>query len=77
MVLDGRGLDPKWRSVTVVFNATPSAATQTVTGLRGKAVALHPIQAASADPTARLASFDAATGTFSVPARTVAVFVQS
>ncbi|WP_309238571.1 pullulanase-type alpha-1,6-glucosidase [Actinoplanes aureus] len=77
MTIDGRGLDPKWKSVTVVFNATPSAVTQKVSALAGKKVALHPIQQSSADPLVRTASFAQATGTFTVPARTVAVFVQS
>jgi pullulanase-type alpha-1,6-glucosidase len=76
MVLDGRGLDPRWKSVTVVFNATPSAATQTVGAFRGARVSLHPLQAASADPVARQSTFDSGTGTFTVPPRTVAVFVQ-
>ena len=40
----------------------------------GRPEALHPLQAASADPLVRTASFDAATCTFSVPARTAAVF---
>ncbi|MEU8242850.1 pullulanase-type alpha-1,6-glucosidase [Actinoplanes missouriensis] len=77
MTLDGRGLDPTWKSVTVVFNATPSAVTQKVTSLAGKKVALHPIQQQSTDPAVRTASFAASTGTFTVPARTVSVFVQS
>ncbi|WP_406071409.1 pullulanase-type alpha-1,6-glucosidase [Micromonospora sp. NBC_01638] len=77
MTLDGRGLDGKWKSVTVVFNATPEAAKQTVTGLRGANVALHPVLRESADPVLRTASFDQASGTFTVPARSVAVFVQS
>ena len=77
MTLDGRGLDGTWKSVTVVFNATPEAAKQTVTGLRGADVALHPVLTNSADPVLRTASFDAASGTFTVPARSVAVFVQS
>lgn len=77
MRLDGRGLDPRWRSVTVVFNATPSSATQTVGALRGASVALHPALASSADPVVRGATFDARTGTFTVPARSVAVFVQT
>ncbi|MFI5495746.1 pullulanase-type alpha-1,6-glucosidase [Actinoplanes sp. NPDC051859] len=76
MTLDGRGLDPRWQSVTVVFNATPSAATQVVPALRGADVALHPVQHTAADPALRTASFSAATGTFTVPARSVAVFVQ-
>ncbi|MCA2216482.1 pullulanase-type alpha-1,6-glucosidase [Jidongwangia harbinensis] len=76
MRLDGRGLDPRWSSVTVVYNATPSAATQTVPAARGRTVELHPVLRGSADPVVRTASFDTGTGTFTVPARTVAVFVQ-
>ncbi|MEV1286277.1 pullulanase-type alpha-1,6-glucosidase [Micromonospora sp. NPDC049679] len=76
MRLDGAGLDKQWKSVTVVFNATPSTATQTVSGLRGANVALHPVLAQSADPLLRTAGFDGATGTLTVPARSVAVFVQ-
>jgi hypothetical protein len=37
---------------------------------------LHPRQQASVDSTGRTAAFDNSTGTFSVPARTTAVFVQ-
>ena len=69
MQLDGRGLDRRWKSVTVVFNATPAAAKQTVPALKGASIGLHPLQH---EP----ASFDRATGTFTVPARTTAVFVQ-
>ncbi|MFI5484313.1 pullulanase-type alpha-1,6-glucosidase [Micromonospora echinaurantiaca] len=76
MTLDGRGLDPRWKSVTVVFNATAETATQRLTGLRGADVTLHPVLRTSADPVLRTASFDASTGTFTVPARSVAVFVQ-
>ncbi|MFY1693692.1 pullulanase-type alpha-1,6-glucosidase [Plantactinospora sp. WMMB782] len=76
MRLDGTGLDPRWRSVTVVFNATPAAATQPVAGRRGAAVSLHPVLRNSADPVLRTASFDSATGTFTVPARSVAVYVE-
>ncbi len=75
MTLDGRGLDWTWKSVTVVFNSTSAATTQTVASLEDRSVALHPVQRASADPLVRTASF--AAGTFTVPARTVAVFVQS
>ncbi|KAB1937497.1 pullulanase-type alpha-1,6-glucosidase [Micromonospora sp. ALFpr18c] len=76
MTLDARGLGGSWKSLTVVFNGTPAAATQTLTGLRGADVALHPVLANSADPVLRTASFDRAAGTFTVPARSVAVFVQ-
>ncbi|MFG1652619.1 pullulanase-type alpha-1,6-glucosidase [Micromonospora sp. NPDC049275] len=76
MTLDARGLGGAWTSLTVVFNGTPETATQTVTGLRGADVALHPVLVNSADPALRKASFDRAAGTFTVPARGVAVFVQ-
>jgi pullulanase/glycogen debranching enzyme len=76
MTLDARGLDPRYRTVVVVFNADATAATQTVGGYAGAQFALHPALAPSADPLARLAPFDAAHGTFTVPARTVSVFVQ-
>jgi pullulanase-type alpha-1,6-glucosidase len=69
--------DPRWKSITVVFNATPGTATQTVPALRGATVALHPVQAASADPVVRGSRFEPGTGTLTVPGRTVAVFVQS
>ncbi|MFD0521660.1 pullulanase-type alpha-1,6-glucosidase [Paractinoplanes durhamensis] len=76
MTLDGRGIDRNYRSVTVVFNATSAATTQTVASLAGKQISLHPVQRASADPVTRTASFAKASGTFTVPARTVAVFVE-
>ncbi|SCL15435.1 alpha-1,6-glucosidases, pullulanase-type [Micromonospora nigra] len=76
MTLDARGLGGRWKSVTVVFNGTPQVATQRVTGLRGADVSLHPVLRDSADPVLRTASFDRTSGTFTVPARSVAVYVQ-
>jgi pullulanase len=72
--LDGTGLGTP--SVTVVFNATPTAQTQTVAALAGTRQALHPVQARGADPVVRQSAFDPRTGRFTVPADTVAVFVQ-
>ncbi|MFB4274131.1 pullulanase-type alpha-1,6-glucosidase [Nonomuraea sp. MTCD27] len=77
MHVDTSGLDPRWKSVTVVFNATPSAHPQAMPSLAGQEVALHPVQAASDDPVVRESAFDPATGTLTVPARTVAVFVRT
>jgi pullulanase-type alpha-1,6-glucosidase len=71
----GEDLDPGSEGLVVVFNASPEATTQTVAGLAGRAYALHPVQAEGGDPVVRTASADPATGAFSVPARTVAVFV--
>jgi len=73
--LDGRGL-ATYRSVTVVYNATPTTQTQTVPALAGTRQSLHPVQQAGADPTVKLSTFTTSTGTFRVPADSVAVFVQ-
>ncbi|NRQ39568.1 pullulanase-type alpha-1,6-glucosidase [Nonomuraea sp. NN258] len=77
MHLNGTDLDRRWRSITVVFNATPQPQEQPMPALAGQRVRLHPVQAGSADPVVRRSSFDPATGTLTVPARTVAVFVRS
>ncbi|MEU7066027.1 pullulanase-type alpha-1,6-glucosidase [Streptomyces sp. NPDC046161] len=62
--------------LVVVFNATPTAQTQRVAALAGTAYTLHPVQAAGADSTVKQAVYDAATGEFKAPARTVAVFTR-
>ncbi|MET8868418.1 pullulanase-type alpha-1,6-glucosidase [Nonomuraea sp. NPDC004580] len=72
MRIDTSGLDELWRSVTVVFNATPSPQAQAA----GSHVTLHPVQAESADPVVRSSSYDPSTGTLTIPGRTVAVFVE-
>ncbi|MFF3634000.1 pullulanase-type alpha-1,6-glucosidase [Streptomyces sp. NPDC002250] len=60
--------------LVVVFNATPQRQEQRIGALAGGHFRLHPAQAKGADPVVRTASFATGTGTFSVPARTVAVF---
>ncbi|UUS30723.1 MULTISPECIES: pullulanase-type alpha-1,6-glucosidase [Streptomyces] len=60
--------------LVVVFNATPERQDQRVTALAGRDHALHPVQAGGADAVVKASRYDAATGTFTVPARTVAVF---
>ncbi|WP_240506517.1 pullulanase-type alpha-1,6-glucosidase [Thermoactinospora rubra] len=77
MHIDATGVDARWKSITVVFNATPVAHTQAMPALAGQRVGLHPVQAASDDEVVKQSAFDAATGTLTVPARTVAVFVRS
>jgi pullulanase/glycogen debranching enzyme len=71
----GRDLDPRYEGVVVVFNASDETATQTVPSLAGQRYALHPVQASGGDPIVRHSSYAGASGTFTVPARTVAVFV--
>jgi pullulanase len=73
--LDGTGLEQHWRTVVVVFNATPAAVTQRVPDLAGVSLRLHPELVLSADAALRAAVADPATGTLAVPARSVVVFV--
>ncbi|WP_405885516.1 pullulanase-type alpha-1,6-glucosidase [Streptomyces sp. NBC_01136] len=63
--------------LVVVFNATPKEQEQTVGALAGTAYALHPVQAAGADPIVKSSSYEAKSGTFAVPGRTVAVFTRT
>ncbi|MFF9910811.1 pullulanase-type alpha-1,6-glucosidase [Streptomyces sp. NPDC013457] len=60
--------------LVVVFNATPERQTQRVAALAGKGYALHPVQAGGSDAVVKSASYETGSGTFTVPARTVAVF---
>ena len=73
IVLDGTGLDPRWRQIVTVFNATEHPTTQTVPALAGVHLTPHPDQSTSADPL--LGTAHAAAGVLNVPARSVAVFV--
>ncbi|MGP4001961.1 pullulanase-type alpha-1,6-glucosidase [Streptomyces sp. 8N706] len=60
--------------LVVVFNATPERQGQRIASLAGTPYALHRVQAEGADAVVRTSSYDRGTGTFTVPARTVAVF---
>ncbi len=71
----GDNLDPAHALIAVVFNVTPDALNFTVPDLAGAALALHSVQAASADPVVQGAAFDMEIGAFSVPGLTTAVFV--
>ncbi|MEU8776175.1 pullulanase-type alpha-1,6-glucosidase [Streptomyces sp. NPDC048606] len=63
--------------LVVVFNAGPERRAQRIPALAGVGHALHPLQAGGADPVVKGAAYEAATGEFTVPARTVAVFKRS
>ncbi|GGU78230.1 1,4-alpha-glucan branching enzyme [Streptomyces filipinensis] len=60
--------------LVVVFNATPERQRQQVGALAGTPYRLHPVQASGSDPVVKTSAYAAGTGTFTVPARTVAVF---
>ncbi|MEU3478843.1 pullulanase-type alpha-1,6-glucosidase [Streptomyces sp. NPDC033754] len=60
--------------LVVVLNATPQEQKQKVADAAGRGYALHPVQANGSDAVVKSASYEAGSGTFTVPARTVAVF---
>jgi len=55
---------------------SPSATTQTVAGTAGQHYRLNRVQATGSDPIVKTSTFNRAAGTFTIPARTVAVFDQ-
>ncbi|MEU0003688.1 pullulanase-type alpha-1,6-glucosidase [Streptomyces sp. NPDC006314] len=63
--------------LVVVFNATPETQEQRIGTLAGTGYRLHPVQAAGADAVVKTSSYAAGSGTFTVPARTVAVFTRA
>ena len=73
--LAGPDADAELDGALVAFNSSPSPVTQTVTGLAGRSFALTPAQANGADAVVKTTTWDAATGTVTIPARSVAVLV--
>ena len=69
-------VDEQYAEIVVLFNATPEEQSFATEAWSGMAFELHPILAGSADPLVQEAQFDAGRGTFTVPARTTAVFVR-
>ena len=73
----GRKLDPEFKSIVVLFNADKVSKTITIRDYAGVRLGLHPVQLESAaDPIVRQSRYDADTGTFTIPSRTTAVFVE-
>ncbi|MEL4358984.1 MULTISPECIES: pullulanase-type alpha-1,6-glucosidase [unclassified Luteococcus] len=72
----GADADPSLKGLVVVYNTTPNTQRQPVKAVQGQGFTLSPAQAKGADPVVKKASYDPARGTFTVPPRTVAVFVQ-
>ncbi len=68
-------LDPNYETILVFFNANKISQSITISGADG--FNLHTVQAdtTDADPVVQSASFNDATDTFTIPARTTAVFV--
>jgi len=59
----------------VLVNATPQAQTFSDPSFKRQSLVLHPVQTFSSDPVVRTSKFQAQTGTFTIPARTTAVFI--
>ena len=72
-----KDVDKKLDGVLVVVNASDEATTQTVSSLAGHKLALSPVQAKGSDPVVKGTTWDKATGTVTVPPRTVAVLVEN
>jgi pullulanase-type alpha-1,6-glucosidase len=70
----GKSCFPVSQAVVLV-NATPQKQTFSDPAFRRQPLILHPVQALSRDPVVRSARFQGPTGTFTVPARTTAVFI--
>jgi pullulanase-type alpha-1,6-glucosidase len=70
----GANVDPRLRGMVIVFNATPGTVNEAVPALAGKHYYLNRFQKSGNDPVVKQSRYTSATGMFTVPARTVAVF---
>jgi pullulanase/glycogen debranching enzyme len=67
-------LDRGHELFVVLINANDEAQTITLPELAGKELALHLVQVTSVDAVVKTSAFDSATGSFTLPGRTAAVF---
>ncbi|WP_394215041.1 pullulanase-type alpha-1,6-glucosidase [Brachybacterium vulturis] len=68
-------VDPELDGLVTVFNASDEPITEAIDGMAGLEYQLHEVQANGADEIVKGASWDTASGTVTIPAHTVAVFV--
>ncbi|HEV7609157.1 MAG TPA: pullulanase-type alpha-1,6-glucosidase [Steroidobacteraceae bacterium] len=71
----GRSCFPVSEAV-VLINASPQAQSFTGAAFKQRPLLLHPVQALSQDPVVRTSKFQRSTGTFTIPPRTTAVFIE-
>jgi pullulanase/glycogen debranching enzyme len=77
MSIDGtRYPGAQYKAVVVVFNVDKVEKTLAIPELTGRRLQLHRIQRNGSDDVVKASTFDGASGTFAIPARTAAVFVQ-
>jgi pullulanase/glycogen debranching enzyme len=67
----------QYKGVVVVFNVDKVAKTIAVPALRGRKLQLHRIQRNGSDEVVKASNYASASGSFSIPARSTAVFVQN
>ncbi|SFB12127.1 pullulanase-type alpha-1,6-glucosidase [Cellulomonas marina] len=72
----GTDVDPELDGVLTVLNASPEPVSVPVAALAGRQYRLSDVQQQGSDAVVRGTTWDAATGTVTVPARTVAVLVE-
>jgi len=72
----GADIDPALKGLIVVFNGSATAVSQILPGMTRANLSLSPVQSSGSDPVVKKSRWNASTSTLSVPARTVAVFVQ-
>jgi pullulanase len=73
----GRYPGAQYKAIVVVFNVDKVAQSIAIPALRGRKLQLHRIQRNGSDDVVKASSFDRDSGTFAIPARTAAVFVQN
>ena len=64
-----------YKAIVLVINANTTAKLVAIDALKNKGLILHPIQTTGADPVVKGSTYVGASGTFSVPPLTAAVFV--
>lgn len=70
-------VDPTYRRVVFVLNARPTELVTEVQSFKSLSLSLHPVQIASHDKVVQTSSFASETGSFTIPARTTAVFMET
>lgn len=71
----GEDLDPNYDQIVVLFNGSNVEQSFATESLQGATLVLHPVQLNGQDAVVKTARFDATAGSFTIPARTTAVFV--
>jgi pullulanase/glycogen debranching enzyme len=71
----GRSCFPVTEAV-VLINASPQTQSFSNAAFKQQPLFLHPVQAISQDPVVRSSRFQSRTGTFTIPPRTTAVFIE-